>query len=138
MARRKVQAGYWSMLSASIALALTTTAAPAQGAFPYNQEMLLDARALPGGKRVPIIEVRPDGRAHVDLWCRSGPALVTVVGETIVVTLGPMPEAPCTPERAQADEATASALAQVTQWHMENDTLVLVGPTTLRFRPSTH
>jgi hypothetical protein len=116
----------------------TVVAAHAQASFPYEQEMLLDANPMPGGKRVPMMEVMSDGRAQVDLWCKSGPALVTVVGDTIVVTLGPMPEAPCAPERAQADEEMAAALSQVTQWRMEGGALVLIGPTMLRFRQSQH
>src|SRR5438105_4330081 len=44
--------------------------------FPYDREMLLDAKPLPGSKRVPILEIGADGRAQVDLWCRSGLAQV--------------------------------------------------------------
>jgi hypothetical protein len=125
-------------LLATLAVVLTAITAGAQGSFPYEQEMVLDARPMPGGKRVPLLEVMPDGRAQVDLWCKSGPALVTVVDDTIVFTLGPMPEASCTPERARADEEMANALSQVTQWRVEGDALVLVGPTTLRFHTSSH
>ncbi len=136
---RRVTAMSSKLAVGSAALAAMLAAAPLAAAeFPFEQEMLLDAKPLPGGKRVPILEVQPNGRAQVDLWCRSGEALVTVVGDTIVITLGPMPEAPCTPERAQADEETAMALSQVTQWRMEEDALVLIGPTTLRFRTSSH
>jgi hypothetical protein len=110
----------------------------AQEEFPFDQEMLLDAKPMPGGKRVPMLTVAPDGRAQVDLWCKSGPALVTVVADTIVVMLGPMPEVPCTPERAQADADTAAALAAATNWRIEGDALVLVGPTMLRFLRSSH
>ena len=120
-------------------VAALTAAAWAQSAFPYEQEMVLDARPMPGGKRVPMIEVMPDGRAQVDLWCKSGPALVTIVDDTIVVTLGPMPEVQCPPARAQADEQMVAALSQATQWRAEGDALVLVGPdATLRFRTSSH
>jgi hypothetical protein len=126
------------VLTTLVVLATAVTA-HAQASFPYEQELLLDARPMPGGKRVPMMEVMSDGRAQIDLWCKSGPALVTVVGDTIVVTLGPMPEeAPCTPERSQADEEMAAALSQVTQWRTEGEALVLVGPTTLRFRQSQH
>ena len=135
MARRTPGAGLLTIFVVALA---TAAAALAKASFPYERELLLDAPPMPGGKRVPGVEVMPDGRAHVDLWCRSGPALVTVVDETIVIVLGPMPEAPCTPERAQADEETAIALSQVTQWRMEGDILVLAGPTTLRFRQSQH
>src|SRR4051812_13208255 len=40
--------------------------------FPYERELLMDVKPLPGSKRVPILEVLPDGRAIIDLWCKSG------------------------------------------------------------------
>jgi heat shock protein HslJ len=134
---RLIHTGAVAGISA-VLVAMLTTAPVAAAEFPFEQELLLDAKPMPGSKRVPILEVQPNGRAHVDLWCKSGEALVTVVGDTIVVTLGPMPDAPCTPERMQADAQTAEALSQVSQWHLEEDVLVLTGPTPLRFHLSTH
>jgi hypothetical protein len=46
----------------------------AQAGFPFEHEMLLDVRPLPRSRRVPILEIFADGRAQIDLWCRSGPA----------------------------------------------------------------
>jgi hypothetical protein len=126
------------MYGAACAVALVAASARAQEGFPYEREMLLNVRPMAGGKRMPGLEVMRDGRAQIDLWCKSVPALVTVVDDTVVITLGPMPEAPCTPERSQADADMEAALSQATNWRMEGDTLVLVGPTTLKFRPSSH
>ena len=106
--------------------------------FPFEREMLLDARPIPGSRRVPILEIAPDGRAQIDLWCRSGEGRVAVAGDAISFTLGPMREQGCTPERVQRDEAMAAALAQVTRWRVDGDVVLLVGTETLRFRLSTH
>ncbi|MEA2937075.1 MAG: hypothetical protein QOC56_579 [Alphaproteobacteria bacterium] len=124
-------------LSAAMLLG-TTTLARAQADFPFDREMLLDAKPMPGGKRVPILEIAADGKAQIDLWCKSGPGLVEVTGEAIKFTLGAMADQPCTPERMQADEEVAAALAQVTHWRLDEDVVVLLGPTELRFRLSTH
>jgi hypothetical protein len=110
----------------------------AQPAFPFEQEMLLDERPLPGSKRVPILEIAADGRAQIDLWCRSGTGQVEVTDDMIKFTLGPLRDEFCTPERSQRDDDMAAALAQVTQWRREDDLVVFVGPTELRFRLSTH
>jgi heat shock protein HslJ len=106
--------------------------------FPYERELLMDVKPLPGSKRVPILEVLPDGRAIIDLWCRSGDGRAEVSGESIKFTLGPMREEGCTPERLQRDEELAVALEQVTQWKIEDDALVLIGPTELRYVGSVH
>ena len=121
--------------------AALTAAAPlasAQGEFPFEQEMALDEKPMPGSKRVPMLEILADGRAMIDLWCKSGEGRAAVMGDTITFTLGAMREDGCTPERAERDEALSMALAQVTQWRLEDDLVVLVGPTELRYRLSTH
>jgi heat shock protein HslJ len=115
---------------------LAATAAAAE--FPFERELLLDAKPLPGGKRVPMLEILREGRAMIDLWCRSGDGRVEVSGETIKITIEAMRAETCTPERMERDEALAAALAAVTQWRMEDDVLVLIGPTELRYALSSH
>jgi hypothetical protein len=122
-----------------MAMLLTgNAAAVAQGNFPFDHEMLLDARPVPGSKRIPILEIGADGRAQVDLWCRSGTAEVVVSGASIKFTLGAMRESGCTPERVRRDEDLAAALVQVTGWRVANDAVIFIGPTELRFHLSTH
>src|SRR5438876_6598284 len=69
--------------AAATVLLMTTVIAFAQGEFPFDRELLLEARPLPGSKRVPILEIGADGRAQIDLWCRSGAGQVVVSGATI-------------------------------------------------------
>ena len=125
-------------LSAAAATLLAAAAAFAQTAFPFDRELLLDARPLPGSRRIPILEIGADGRAQIDLWCRSGAGQVVVSGTTIKITLGPLREEACTPERARRDEEMAAALSEVTRWRTDGDRVVLVGPTELRFLLSAH
>jgi len=125
-------------LSAAAATLLAAAAAFAQAAFPFDRELLLDARPLPGSRRIPILEIGAAGRAQIDLWCRSGAGQVVVSGTTIKITLGPLREEACTPERARRDEEMAAALSEVTRWRTDGDRVVLVGPTEIRFFLSAH
>jgi hypothetical protein len=106
--------------------------------FPFERELLLEAKPLPGSKRVPMLEIKRDGRAIIDLWCRSGEARVKIESDQIEFTLGAMRQEGCTPERIQRDEALAAALEKVSDWIMEDDVLVLIGPTELRYHLSSH
>ena len=124
---------------AAIAMVLATAIGTwAQLQFPFESEMLLDVRPLPGSKRVPILEILSNGRATIDLWCMSGEGRVEVAGEGIRLALGRMQEQSCTPERRARDEELAVALSQVTSWRRQDDVIILVGPTELRYRLSTH
>jgi heat shock protein HslJ len=120
------------------AVAILSSAAAFATEFPFEREMLLVAKPLRGSKRVPILEILRDGRAIVDLWCKSGDGRAEVADNTIKFTLGAMREDGCTPERLQRDEAMAAALEQVTHWRTERDVLVLIGPTELRYQLSSH
>src|SRR4051795_10832657 len=79
--------------------------------FPFDRELLLDVKPLPGSKRVPILEIGADGRAQVDFWCKSGTAQVEVTSETIKFALGPLREEGCTPERLERDDAMIAAFS---------------------------
>ncbi len=128
----------FGILTATMAMVLAAHVPALAAEFPYDQEMLLDAKPLPGSKRVPILEIGADGRAQVDLWCRSGLAQVEVSGEAITFTLGLLREEGCTPERSERDDTMVAALSGVMQWRIEDDVVLLIGPTELHFRLSTH
>jgi heat shock protein HslJ len=123
-------------LAGGIIVFLAATAAAAE--FPFERELLLEAKPLPGSKRVPMLEITRDGRAIIDLWCRSGEGRVKIEDDMIEFTLGAMREEGCTPERTQRDEALAAALGKVLNWSLEDDVLVLSGPTELRYTLSSH
>ena len=106
--------------------------------FPYDRDLVLDARAMRGSKRLPVIAVSPDGQAQIDLWCKRGTGQVTIAGEAITITIGAMRDEPCPAERQQADEEMLAALAGVTGWSARGDVLTLSGATSLRFRAATN
>ena len=141
-------AAFTVLLWGTVALAglAQTAAVSADGGFPFNQDLLLDAAPLRPAKRVPIINVAPDGRATIDLWCKTVPGRVAVEGNAIRIDAPPLPDAlppymaagQCTPERMQADHDVLGALVQATAWQRRGNTIVLGGVAPLRFRVSDH
>jgi uncharacterized Tic20 family protein len=63
---------------------------------------------------------------------------VKLENDMIQLMLGAMREEGCTPERSQRDEAMVATLEKVTSWRLEDDVLVLIGPTELRYHLSSH
>ena len=132
------------MYAAKVALVcLAVTAAPvvpavAQFEFPYDRDLMLDARAMRGGKRVPVLSIEQNGRAQIDLWCKRGGGQAAIAGDTITIIVGTMKDESCTPERAQADAEMLAALAGVTNWSARGNAVTLSGATTLRFRAATN
>ena len=106
--------------------------------FPFGKELFLDARPMKGSKRIPIIEVAENGRAAIDLWCNSVEAQLVVVNDTITVLAGQATDRPCAPERARGDQEIMEALQQVTNWRRDGDSVLLIGPRTLRFHLPTN
>lgn len=131
-----------AMLAGALVLPiLLSGAASAQSEFPYDRELLLDAKPLRGGKRIPSLQVEASGAAAVDLWCRSYQAQAIVAGDTITLIFGTATDLPCTPERAQADEALLAALTHATTWRRDGDDLILDGADgarPVRFRAATN
>jgi hypothetical protein len=131
---------------AALAVLLMASAAAAAQEFPFDQELILDAKRVGGLKRLPILTVEPDGRAVIDLWCKTVPGRVQVSDTGIKIEAAPLPDAlpdmmvagQCSPERMQADQNLVTALAEVTEWRWQNGTIVLNGPQALRFRVSSH
>ena len=131
---------------AVVLLLLTCGAGAPTESFPFDQELLLDAAPMRPGKRMPILLVEPSGNAKIDLWCKSVPARIEISDMAMKIEPGPMPEGlpemlsagQCTPERIQADQELLAMLTQVTGWQRQNEGIVLLGPTALKFRPSDH
>lgn len=125
---------------------LVPAAATAADEFPFDQELILEAKRIGGLKRLPILTVGPNGNAVIDLWCRTVPGRVQVTDNTIKIETAPLPEelpsmmvtGQCSPERIQADQDLIAALTQAIDWRRQNGAVVLDGPTVLRFRVSSH
>lgn len=116
---------------------LLATAAQAQE-FPYDRDLVLDARPMRGGKRVPVLAIGASGQAQIDLWCKRGEGQAVIAGDTITIIIRAMNDQGCTPERAQADEQMILALSQVTTWSLRGDVVTFNGGTPLRFRTASH
>lgn len=106
--------------------------------FPFDQELLLDTAPMRGSKRIPGLEVQSNGWATIDLWCASGRGRVRIEGMAISIVPLSIEPATCPAERQQRDADMLSVLSQVTTWRREGDAVVLIGPQTLRYRPSSH
>lgn len=140
MTRRRVMA-VLAFFAAMLGLALLSPIlsvgeGAAQSGFPFERELLLDVEPMRGSKRVPGLEINARGAATVDLWCKSGTAQIEVRDDALAVTLGPLSDLPCTPERAARDDELLAALAQVTHWRWDGPVLVLTGTAVLRYRPT--
>jgi hypothetical protein len=133
MVRRWICVAALGVLAASYAQQLC-----AQAAFPYDRDLVLDARPMRGGKRVPILSVGADGHAQIDLWCKRGQGQAVIAGDTVTIIVGAMADEPCTPERAQADEQMIAALSAVTNWSFRGDVVTFSGGATLRFRAAAN
>jgi heat shock protein HslJ len=120
-----------------IILLALSTAAQAQE-FPYDRDLVLDARALRGSKRLPVLAISPDGQAQIDLWCKRGSGQAAIAGAAITLTIGAMNDEPCTAERQQADEDMLAALAGVTGWSARGDVVTLTGAAALRFHVASN
>lgn len=125
---------------------LLVVPAVGQGAFPYDRDMLLDARPMRPGKRMPGLSVASDGRATIDLWCRSIPGRVEVSGDAVKIEAAELPPDPpaqqsagqCTPERMAADEAMRASLLGATNWRLKGQAVEFTGAGTLLYRPMTN
>ena len=106
--------------------------------FPYGTELVLDADAMRGSKRIPVLDIAANGTAEIDLWCNSVKAQLIVAANTITIITGNMTARQCPPDRARADDELLDALNQATNWQMEEGALVLTGGKTLRFRVQTN
>jgi hypothetical protein len=130
----------------AVGLLTAWVASRASEPFPFDQELILDARPMPPVKRVPVLMVAPNGAATIDLWCQTVNGRVELSDTAIRIEPGPLPDGlprymsdgQCTPERMQADLQVLTELTQVTDWQAHGDAVVLRGPTTLRFRRSMH
>jgi heat shock protein HslJ len=133
----------WTRIGGALALSLTFCATcpggtPAQEDFPFDRELLLDARPIKGSKRLPSLEVEANGAATIELWCNSVQARIAVNGEGVAISAGEKTDRQCTPERAQADDQLLETLTQVAGWRWDGENLILVGAKELRFRLQTN
>ena len=130
--------GKWRLRLTLCALMVGATGASLAQDFPYDSELLLDVRPMPGSKRIPNMDVASNGTIALEMWCNRVEGQVVVAGETITVMTGQPTDRPCTPDRARADADLLAALTEVTSWRRQGGSVLLIGPRTLRFRLPTN
>jgi len=130
----------WLASAAFVALALSVTAVDvtAEGAFPFDSELFLDTQPMRGSKRIPNMDIAANGAIALEMWCNRVEGQVVVAADTITVMTGPATNRSCAPEQVRGDTDLLSALVEVTNWRRQGDTLLLIGPRTLRFQVPTH
>ena len=106
--------------------------------FPFGLEMTMDARPLPGSKRIPNLEIGDAGEVVLELWCKGGKGQFSVAGNTVIFVAGAMELRTCPPDRAQADDDLIAALSDAATWKRQGDAISFVGTKTLRFRLNTN
>ena len=106
--------------------------------FPFEGELILDVRAMPGSKRIPNMDVSANGTIALEMWCNRVEGQVVVAGDTITVITGQPTDRGCAPDRARADADLLEALNSVTNWRRQGDSVMLIGPKTLRFKVPTN
>jgi hypothetical protein len=144
--RNCVVGGFIAAALLTAGLVLDGRAARAADDFPFDRDLLLDTAPMGRAKRVPILNVAPDGAATIDLWCRTVRGFVQLTDGAMTIEPGPVPEGlpqyvgagQCTPERMRADYELLTLLIQVTGWGRRGSTVILDGPARLRFHLSDH
>src|SRR6266852_1208643 len=101
-------------LALLLAVVAPSSGSAAERAFPFDKELRLDANPMRGSKRVPILDIRSNGDAAIDLWCNSVQGQLVVVDDTITVLTGEKTDRQCPPDRARGDDDMLAALTQVT------------------------
>jgi heat shock protein HslJ len=124
----------WLLRLAFSALICAPVAALAQNEFPFDSELILDTAPMRGSKRIPNMDVAASGAIALEMWCNRIEGQLVVAADTVTVMTGQATQRDCPPERAQGDADLIAALTEVTNWRRQGDTLVLIGPRTLRFK----
>lgn len=125
-------------LGVCLLLGAATAAAAQPNEFPFDGELILDVRPMPGSKRIPNMDIAPNGRIALEMWCNRVDGQVVVAGNTITVVTGQPTARACPPERERGDAELLDALSGVTNWKRDGDVVRLIGPKNLRFRVPTN
>jgi heat shock protein HslJ len=110
----------------------------AERSFPYNSELMMDAKPMRGSKRVPMLVIGAKGETKIEGWCNNTEAQLVVAADTLTILTGASTEQQCPAERMRADQDLMAVLMEITHWRRDGDVLTLRGTKTLRFRTMTN
>jgi len=106
--------------------------------FPYNSELIMDAKPMRGSKRVPMLVIGAKGETKIEGWCNNVEAQLVVAVNTLTILTGASSEQQCPADRMRADEELMAVLMEITHWRRDGDVLTMRGTKTLRFRSMTN
>ena len=106
--------------------------------FPFDHELRFDGNPMRGSKRVPGLQIAANGAAEIDLWCARGKGQAVIIDDQITIVPLSMQDNQCPPDRLRMDEDLLNTLTAVTNWRWDGQSLVLIGPKPLRFRPASN
>jgi heat shock protein HslJ len=121
-----------------IGSAAMTTELRAAEPFPFERELLLDAKPMKGSKRIPVLAIGRQGETMIDLWCNTVEGQVVVVDGIISIMTGAKTNRPCDPARLRGDDEILAALLDAKTWRRDGDVVTFMGARTLRFRIPTN
>ena len=67
--------------------------------FPYNSELIMDAKPMRGSKRVPMLVIGAKGEAKIEGWCNNVEAQMVVAADTLTILTGASTEQQCPADR---------------------------------------
>jgi hypothetical protein len=126
------------ILLGAVAASVDASPSAAQEGFPFGSELTLEAAPMRGSKRIPSLDIHPNGAVGIEMWCKGARGQFAVANDTVVFVPGPVDDRNCPADRAAADDALLAALADSATWRMQGDVLVLAGSRQLRFRLNTN
>ena len=117
------------------------SAIAAERDFPFDSELLFDARPMKGSKQLPSMDIGPRGQASIKLWCNTVTGQLVVVADTVTILTGPKTERQCPADRMRGDDEMLTALTRVTNWRRDGALVQFEGAEVekpLRFRLPTN
>src|SRR5437879_12538815 len=88
----------------------------AERGFPYNSELIMDAKPIRGSKRVPMLVIGAKGEAKIEGWCNNVEAQLVVAADTLTILTGASTEQQCRPDRMRAGEELTPGRMGITPW----------------------
>jgi heat shock protein HslJ len=129
----------WTLALGIAAAGFAGTGVRAQERFPFDRELLLDAKPMKGSKRIPILAIGRQGETTIDLWCNSVEGQIVVVDGIISIMTGAKTDRPCDATRLRGDDEILKALLDAKTWRREGNVVIFSGDArTLRFRIPTN
>ena len=71
--------------------------------FPFDRELILDVRPMPGSKRIPNMDIAANGTIALEMWCNRIEGQLVVAADTVTVVTGQQTNRQCSPEQTRRD-----------------------------------